>query len=202
MLKHFNFRKRDVKIYFHKRGQFLDLSGRMGFKFYKGMRSEQQVSFLENIQISRTLGSGKTSCSNGVYDQCIYNMLEREMKKDTMDKCTVPWVPCNSKVCSNAADVNTSFEIAWNRVTNQKVNNDWLLFIWHFDNDLCFRGIVHCLVTQLVSLWVAGTQRCTSKMILERFCFFSLHWSRRQQNIFSTQCSAYWQKLEDTWGSC
>ena len=47
-------------------------------------------------------------------------MLEREMGAQTEENCTVPWVPNNEKICDGPKDVNTSFWIAWNRVTNQK----------------------------------------------------------------------------------
>ena len=41
-----NFSSReDVKVYFHAQGQFLDLSGRMGYKIYKGETIESQVSW-------------------------------------------------------------------------------------------------------------------------------------------------------------
>ena len=35
----------DVKVYFHRREQFLDLSGRMGYKIYKGETMQSQVSW-------------------------------------------------------------------------------------------------------------------------------------------------------------
>ena len=34
----------DVKVYFHKNGQFLDLSGRMGYKIYKKEKVQSQVN--------------------------------------------------------------------------------------------------------------------------------------------------------------
>ncbi len=35
----------DVKIYFHAPGQYLDLSGRMGYKLYTGETMQSQLSF-------------------------------------------------------------------------------------------------------------------------------------------------------------
>ena len=34
--------------------------------------------------------------------------------------CTVPWNHFNDRVCTEPGDVNTTFYIAWNRITNQK----------------------------------------------------------------------------------
>ena len=42
------------------------------------------------------------------------------MKRNTADECTVPWIKDNSKICSTSDDINTTFWIAWNRITNQK----------------------------------------------------------------------------------
>ena len=35
----------DVKVYFHQHNQFLDLSGRMGYKVFKGETVQTQVSW-------------------------------------------------------------------------------------------------------------------------------------------------------------
>jgi hypothetical protein len=34
----------DVKLYFHKSGQFMDLSGRMGYKIFKGEIAQSQIN--------------------------------------------------------------------------------------------------------------------------------------------------------------
>ena len=42
-----------VKIYFHRHGQFLDLSGRMGYKVYTGETVQAQVNYEDMRMISR-----------------------------------------------------------------------------------------------------------------------------------------------------
>ncbi len=39
-----------MKVYFHGEDQFLDLTGRMGFKIFPGQRVEWQVNY-EDIEI-------------------------------------------------------------------------------------------------------------------------------------------------------
>ena len=41
----------DVKLYLHAKDQFLDLSGRMGYKVNKGERFESQVTTQDIIQV-------------------------------------------------------------------------------------------------------------------------------------------------------
>ena len=42
------------------------------------------------------------------------------MIENTAEKCTVPWVRRNENICRNHVDINTTFWIGWNRITNQK----------------------------------------------------------------------------------
>ena len=42
------------------------------------------------------------------------------MKQETSDSCTVPWVRGNTKICTRETDINNTFWISWNRITNQK----------------------------------------------------------------------------------
>ena len=114
------FRKTAVKVYFHKPEQFLDLSGRMGYKIYLGEVVQAQISVQDNHQLDRILENGERTCSDHHYDNCIYDMLAREMQSRTEDNCTVPWVLKSSRICTKPHDINTTFWIAWNRVTNQK----------------------------------------------------------------------------------
>ena len=39
------FSKKDVKVYFHRYDQYLDLSGRMGYKIYRGETVQSQVQW-------------------------------------------------------------------------------------------------------------------------------------------------------------
>ena len=45
LISPFFFSLEDVKVYFHRSDQFLDLSGRMGYKIYKGETVQSQVSW-------------------------------------------------------------------------------------------------------------------------------------------------------------
>ena len=126
---YFFFSHIDVKLYFHGPDQFLDLSGRMGYKLYRGEIMQSQVTVTDITLIERNLEEdeedanskeGTKTCTNEIYDDCIYGMLARVMRENTEDNCTVPYVRDDSKICTKPNDINTTFWIAWNRVTNQK----------------------------------------------------------------------------------
>ena len=64
----------------------------------------------------------QSKCSKEViHDQCIYDTLITKMKEKTQNEngCTVPWVVNSTNICKKPDNVNTTFWIAWNRVTNQ-----------------------------------------------------------------------------------
>ena len=67
-----------------------------------------------------TFVEGSKTCSHEFFDDCIYNTLTRLMRENTEDNCTVPYVRDDSKICTKPKDINATFWIAWNRVTNQK----------------------------------------------------------------------------------
>ena len=131
----------DVKVYFHSRNQFLDLSGRMGHKIYLGKQYEAQVTTQDILQIDyKNVDNGiilyesDRKCSFEDYDQCMYRTLVTTMKKETEDNCIAPWVlhpefednstsPLvlhSENICSKPVDMNKTFWISWNRITNQK----------------------------------------------------------------------------------
>ena len=121
----------DVKIYFHGPDQFLDLSGRMGYKLYLGEIMQSQITVTDITILERnqkkdeddpTYKEGRKTCMKENYDDCIYNMLTREMRKNTEDNCTVPYVRDDSRICTKESDMNTTFWIAWNGVTNQQLD--------------------------------------------------------------------------------
>ena len=62
---------------------------------------------------------GSKTCSTENYDDCIYNMLARAMRKNTEDNCTVPYIKDNSDICTKPNDINTTFWIHWNRGLNR-----------------------------------------------------------------------------------
>ena len=91
---------------------------------------ESQADVTEIIMLGRYLQekrdygiarstTGKKSCSNEAYADCIYDMLDRLMRKSTEDNCTVPYIRGADSICTKPNDINTTFWIAWNRVTNQ-----------------------------------------------------------------------------------
>ena len=121
----------DAKVYIHAKDQFLDLSGRMGYKIYIGERFESQVSVQEilqlkykNVKNALALSSSDRSCSHETYDDCMYETLANLMKDNSKDHCTVPWIMDNARICTDPKDINATFWIGWNRITNQE--NDCL----------------------------------------------------------------------------
>ncbi len=64
---------RPVKIYFHRPGQYLDLSGRMGHKVYPGEVVQAQVNY-EDVRMVSRADAGSVSgltCTNSTYDHCM-----------------------------------------------------------------------------------------------------------------------------------
>jgi hypothetical protein len=122
----------DVQVYFHAKDQFLDLSGRLGNKIYLGKRHETQITVQDAFQLEYKnvhngiiLYESDRKCSYKSYDSCMYQALTKAMVLGTEDKCTVPWVPYSdrryvSRICTKSNDINTTFWIAWSRITNQK----------------------------------------------------------------------------------
>ena len=101
----------DVKVYFHGKDQFLDLSGRMGYKVYKREKLQfpitaTDITILErdakNDEHDPNFKKGRKTCSNDLYDDCIYNMLARTMRQNTAKNCTVPYIMDNSNICTNS----------------------------------------------------------------------------------------------------
>ena len=41
------------------------------------------------------------------------------MRNETEDKCTAPWMPNNTKICTKRNDINSTFMITRQRFTNQ-----------------------------------------------------------------------------------
>ena len=111
-------------MYFHRNGQFLDLSGRMGYKIYVKDVVQSQVMWHDIRMMSKDKDGGKT-CIDSEYDTCMYSALIRHMEANTQSEngCTVPWVMNGTegatKICKDPENINTTFWIAWNRVTNQ-----------------------------------------------------------------------------------
>jgi hypothetical protein len=124
---YFFFSNIDVELYFHGPGQFLDFSGRMPYRLYRGETMQSQITIGDTHIIERDvtdeeddLDNKETSktCTDEVYDDCVYEMMDREMREKTEDNCTVPYMRDVSKVCRKKKDVHMSSLIATSLVTN------------------------------------------------------------------------------------
>ena len=78
----FHFSLIDAKLYIHAKDQFLDFSGRMGYKVFLGKRFESQVNVHEiiqkeyrNVKNALALSSKDKTCSYQAYDECMYNTM-------------------------------------------------------------------------------------------------------------------------------
>ena len=91
-------------------------------KYYRWQIQYQEIFRIEKKGVVNEKDGIKhdMACSNENYDQCIDNVLFNLMKENTLDNCTVPWVHRNENICTIDEDINTTFSIWWNRVTNQK----------------------------------------------------------------------------------
>ena len=92
----------DVELYFHAPGQFLDLFGRMAYKLYRGEVMQTQITIRDSNELEKEAADDenyfgfqnttKKSCTTDLYDDCVYNILKRDMRENTEDNCTAPYV--------------------------------------------------------------------------------------------------------------
>ena len=104
-------------MYLHRKGEFLNLDGRMGYVVYENDSFQSQLTMQEIVQLP---DNKRGKCSTGVYDNCMYSSLVHLMQSSTEDNCTVPWVLDNSNICTKEKDIDASFRIWYNHATNQK----------------------------------------------------------------------------------
>ena len=78
-------------------------------------------NFLFERMLPKKKDDGTMSCIRTNYDNCMYNALTQHMKNQTLSEngCTVPWVRNTTNICKEPKNINTTFWIAWNRITNQ-----------------------------------------------------------------------------------
>jgi len=111
-----------AKLYLHRNEQFLDLTGRMGYKISLGERTESQVNYEDISQLERfdsVYLDGNLTCKvYESFDNCINQALENHMMK--AHSCVVPWIISNQTICTDPDAMNDTFWMAWNRVTNQR----------------------------------------------------------------------------------
>ena len=122
-----------MKVHIHAKNTFFDFSGRMGHEIRVGEKISAQVNMHDVGQMemdyvdphgdvhfnSMAQTDHGSTCSRENYDDCIYRKLTAAMLSNTKDNCTVPWFPGNNTICTKWPDVNTTFWIAYNRITNQ-----------------------------------------------------------------------------------
>ena len=65
------------------------------------------------------------TCRNHKYDDCMYQTLNRMMKKATEDNCTVPWILNTDKICRKAKDITNAFWMYYTQFLNQKTICDY-----------------------------------------------------------------------------
>ena len=80
----------------------------------------QNTHLCTDVKNAFLLSSSDRSCSKEIYDDCMYEVVANLMKRNSEDNCTVPWIQDNKKICSKPNDINVTFWIGWNRITNQE----------------------------------------------------------------------------------
>ena len=106
-----------VLYYLHKEGQFLNSNGRMAHKLNQNYKDQIEVAAWDMEMLNNP--SNDCAPDTWSFDDCLYETLEREMRGNTGTGCTVPWTKNNSKICTTKDDIETAFDISWNRGTNQ-----------------------------------------------------------------------------------
>ena len=122
-----------MELFFHGPDQFLDLSGRMGYKLYRGEKMESQMTIKDYIILERDEinheGDGffsfyseeaNKTCANDVFDDCVYDVMAREMRDNTGDKCTAPYVRDPIRICTKERDIYAASRIATNLLANME----------------------------------------------------------------------------------
>ena len=117
----------DVELYFHAPGQFLDLFGRMAYKLYRGEVMQTQITIRDSNELEKEATDDenyfgfaafktttKESCTTDLYDDCVYNMLNRDMREKTEDGCTAPYVKDAENICTKEKDILIASEIVTN----------------------------------------------------------------------------------------
>ena len=154
-------------MYFHGKGQFLDLSGRMGYRVHVGQRIQQQITFQDVLQLdykntkagmflSLFLTENERKCSHDTYDDCMYSTLAKTMKNETKDNCTVPWVLDNQNICSSSEDIDKAFGISWDRITNQQKD--------------CLSPC-HATIINVGTIYIVSHKKCIAELIHIKYSY-------------------------------
>ena len=107
----------------------MDLCGRMRNKLYLGENVKYPVKYQDISLLKRELTweekkdkpgikEGIKTCSHESYDTCIYKMLDSVMRENTVENCTIPWLPNSYNICTTPNDINTTFWILKARAEN------------------------------------------------------------------------------------
>ena len=90
------------------------------------------------------------------------------MKQETEDNCTVPWVPDSGYICTKPKDINTTFWIGWNRITNQK------------------RDCLKPCHTTLINIGAKNERRNEENKYAQLFAYFSSSVVQSREHYFIT----------------
>ena len=112
----------EVNYYLHKRGQFRSASGRMANLLKESSKDQVQISVWD-MEMLWPQQSPRNDCAPDPFDDCLYEALEREMRRNTRTGCTVPWTRNNSKICTDQEDMRTAFDIDGERWTRLDKNS-------------------------------------------------------------------------------
>ena len=100
----------------------------MGHKVLIGKKIQAQIKVQDTLMVPRIIEKTRRkkknenyfSCAYVNFDECMYDVLTKIMKKVTRTNCTVPWIPNNDNICKEQSDVNLAFQSHVSRSTNQK----------------------------------------------------------------------------------
>ena len=95
----------------------------MGHELRIGEKLSTQINIHDVTQLDKEIehpqqNSTRRSCSTDPYDSCMYTQLANKMVAETEDNCTVPWFPHKNPICKKEKDMNHTYYIAYNRLTN------------------------------------------------------------------------------------
>ena len=97
------------------------LNGRMGHILGENEELEAAVEYNKYYTIKKrnpdynatatNMDKFPTTCTDEVYDDCIYTMLDKEFKELG---CSVPWILNNDNICTdNQSVIQKAFDIHW-----------------------------------------------------------------------------------------
>ena len=77
-----------------------------------------EVEYDEDDLFNFKSDDANKTCTNEVFDDCVYDVMAREMKENTGDKCTAPYVRDPIRICTKERDIYAASKIATNLISN------------------------------------------------------------------------------------